>query len=224
MKKIFIVIPAYNEEKAIVKVIHELTHACYHNIVVVDDCSKDKTYSLVSKLNIHLLKHIVNRGQGAALRTGITFALQQGADVIVTFDSDGQHRVSEIKQVIAPVMKGKVDVTLGSRFLKHDKRIPFFRRLVLKTGIFVQWVMYGIWLSDCHNGFRALSRKAAQKIDIHSDRMEHASEIVEEIKRKKLRYKEVPVTIDYTDYSKARGQSSWNSLRIAFRMLIKKLM
>ena len=98
------------------------------------------------------------------------------------------------------------------------------RKVVLKTGIFVQWLFYGIWLSDCHNGFRAMNRKTAESIEIKSDMMEHASEIVEEIKRHKIKYREVPVTIDYTDYSLARGQSSWNSLRIAFRMIMRKLM
>lgn len=224
MKQIFIVMPAFNEEKTVAKVIKDLKRAGYNNVVVIDDCSTDRTFNLVSKEQVILLKHIINRGQGASLRTGIEYALRQGADVIVTFDSDGQHRVSEIRRMVEPVLKGQVDVTLGSRFLKKDPRIPFIRRMVLKFGILVQWIMYGIRLSDAHNGFRALSRKAAEQIEIRSDRMEHASEIVEEIKRKKIKFKEVPVTIDYTDYSLARGQSSWNSVRIGMRMLLKKLM
>jgi hypothetical protein len=115
-------------------------------------------------------------------------------------------------------------VALGSRFLKKNNNVPFIRRLVLKAGVLVVWLFYGIMLTDSHNGFRILTREAAEKIRITSDRMEHASQIVEEIKQKHLSYIEVPVRIIYTDYSKAKGQSSLNSLRIGLRMILRKLM
>ncbi len=222
--KIFIVIAAYNEEKSIHEVVEDLNKNGYNNIVIVDDGSKDDTYAVISRLPVHALKHFMNRGQGAALKTGIDYALRQGADYVVTFDADGQHHADEISSMLKALKKHKVDVALGSRFLKKDVKVPAFRKIMLKLGIFVTWIFYGVKLTDSHNGFRVLSRKAARMIDITSDRMEHASQIVEEIKKKKLRYVEVPVTITYTDYSMAKGQSSWNSIKIGFRMIFRKFL
>ncbi|MBU1198673.1 MAG: glycosyltransferase family 2 protein [Nanoarchaeota archaeon] len=223
-KKIFFIIPGYNEEKSIGKVIKELKKAGYNNIVVIDDGSKDNTYQEAKKQNIFVLQHAINRGQGAALRTGTEFALKKGAEIIVHFDSDGQHRVEDLPQMLKPVLKGEVDVALGSRFLKKTK-MPFSRRVLLKGSVWIQWLFYGVKLSDAHNGFRVMSRKAAQKIKIDSDRMEHASEIVEEIVKKKIKYKEVPVIIRYTGYSMKKGEGSfWGAVRILFKMIIKKIM
>jgi len=223
--KVFVVIPAYNEEYIIEKVINELKSHGYSNIILVDDGSKDKTYNKASKKGIIVLKHIVNRGQGAALKTSIDYALKQGAEIIVTFDADGQHSVEDIKKLIEPVSRNKVDVTLGSRFLNKEEgsNIPFFRKVFLKGGAFIIFLMYGIKLTDSHNGLRAMSRKAAEKIELKSNRMEHASEIIEQIKKKKLRYKEIPVTIKYTEYSKMHGQSTWNAFKIFFKMIFNKL-
>jgi len=221
--KIFVVIPAYNEQKTIGMVIKDLKSHGYKNIIVVDDGSKDKTADIIKKENVVLLQHIVNRGQGAALKTGIDCALRYGADIIITFDADGQHQASDLVNLIKPVKEGKVDIALGSRFLKKNKNVPLIRKLFLKGGAFVLYMMYGVKLTDSHNGLRAVSKKAAQKIEITTDGMEHASEIIDEIKRKKLRYKEIPVNIKYTEYSKKHGQSSLNAFKIFFKMIIKKL-
>ncbi len=220
--KTYIVIPAYNEEKSIAKVIKDLKAHNYKNIIVVDDGSKDRTYEIAKKHGATVLRHIINRGQGAALKTGIDYALSQDAEIVVTFDADGQQLASEIKELVKPVAEGKIDAALGSRFLKKTK-MPFIRRVFLKGGAFMFLIMYGIKLTDSHNGFRALSRKALQNIELNTDRMEHASEIVDEIAKKKIRYKEIPVTVLYTDYSMARGQSNWNAFRILFRMIFKKI-
>ncbi len=218
---LYIVIPAYNEEKSVGKVIKELRENNYKNIIVIDDGSKDKTYNAAKRAKAEVLRHVINRGQGAALKTGIDYALKKKADIIVTFDADGQHSVKDIKKLVEPVKNNKVDVALGSRFLKKNKNTPFIRKLFLKGGALVIFLMYGIKLTDSHNGFRALSRKAAEKIDIKSDGMEHASEILEQIKKKRLKYKEVPVTIKYTNYSLKRGQSTFNSFKILFKMIFR---
>ena len=103
--------------------------------------------------------------------------------------------------------------------------MPFSRRFLLKGSVLVQWMFYGVKLTDAHNGFRVLSRKAAQQIRINSDRMEHASEIVEEIVKKKIKYKEVPVTIRYTGYSMKKGEGSFfGALKILFKMIMRRLM
>ncbi|HDQ15973.1 MAG TPA: glycosyltransferase family 2 protein [Bacteroidetes bacterium] len=196
----------------------------YHDIVVVDDGSSDKTFDLCKREKVHALRHVINRGQGAALKTGIDYALLRGADIIVTFDADGQHRAEEIKRLTEPIEKGEADAVLGSRFLDSRTKVPFFKKIVLKGGVLFTRAFSGIKLTDTHNGFRALSRRAAQKIEIEQDRMAHASEIIDEIARKKIRFKEVPVTIVYTEYSKAKGQSILNSIRIAAKFLFHKLM
>ncbi|RJQ17663.1 glycosyltransferase family 2 protein [Candidatus Woesearchaeota archaeon] len=223
-KKVFIVIAAYNEENAIGKVIDNLKKNSYRNIVVVEDGGKDNTADVAEKHGAIVLRHVINRGQGAALKTGIDYALQEGADIIVTFDADGQHHADEIKNLLKPIVQEKTDVALGSRFLKKNKTLPAFRKFVLKTGVLFMRVLYGIKLTDAHNGFRALSRKAALAIDITADRMEHASEIVEEIHKKKLRYCEVPATITYSEYSLQKGQSAFNSVKIGVKLLLRKFL
>ncbi|MBI4146967.1 glycosyltransferase family 2 protein [Candidatus Woesearchaeota archaeon] len=220
----WIVIAAYNEEHAIGKVVDGLKEAGYQNVVVVDDGSRDKTFQMAEQHGAQALRHIINRGQGASLKTGIDFALQQGAEFIVTFDADGQHRVEDLPAMLKPVVDGKADIALGSRFLKGKAGVPFVRKLFLKGGIFFIWLLYGVKMTDAHNGFRAMSRHAAQTIELRADRMEHASEFIDEIRKKQLRYKEVPVVIKYTEYSKKHGQSSWNAFRILYKMLLHKFM
>jgi glycosyltransferase involved in cell wall biosynthesis len=222
-KRIFFVIPAFNEGRKIADVVRSLQRAGYNNIVVIDDGSKDNTYEAALRTGVHTLRHVINRGQGASLKTGIDYALLQGAEFIVTFDSDGQHRVEDLPAMLKPVLNNEVDVTLGSRF-KRKTDIPFNRKMLLKGAILVQWLFYGVLLSDVHNGFRVFNRKASQKIKIQCDRMEHASEIVEEVHRNKLRFREVPIVIKYTAYSQRKGHASWiGAVRILWKMVVKKM-
>ena len=215
MKKIFFVIPAYNEAKGIAKVITELKKAGYDNLVVVNDGSIDETSNIAKGSGAIVVNHVINRGQGAALRTGMKYALSEGADVIVHFDADGQHRIEDLPKMLKPVIDGKVDATLGSRFLRKSN-LPKNKKIGLKIAVLVNWLLYGIRLSDAHNGFRVLNRKAASKIEIDSDGMEHASEIVEELHRNKLKYKEVPVIIKYPADRKGHNSSpvAWISTGI----------
>lgn len=222
MNDVWVVIPAYNEERKIGEVVRAvLAHA--PKVVVVDDGSADRTFEAASSLPVDVLRHRLNRGQGAALATGIEYALRRGAGIIVTFDADGQHDPAEIASLIKPIVEGKAQVALGSRFLGPGQPIPWVRRLVLKAGILFTRVLSRIDVSDTHNGFRALSAAAARSIEITQDRMAHASEIIDQIARKKIPFVEVPVTICYSDYSRQKGQSSLNAVRIALRMILGKL-
>lgn len=221
---IFIIIPAFNEEKAIVGVLSTLLNSNYQNIVVVDDCSRDNTYKVSSQFPVYLLRHSINRGQGAALKTGIDFSLKKGADFIVTFDSDGQHRIEDLSAVLAPVVSKEVEIALGSRFMKNTK-VPFFRKILLKGSIIVMFLFYRIKMSDVHNGLRALSRKAAETIDITCDRMAHASEIIEEIHKKKIKFKEIPVTIRYDKENLKKGHGSYfQAIKVLTGMILKRFM
>jgi glycosyltransferase involved in cell wall biosynthesis len=219
---VFAVVPAYNEARVIGNVIARLRMVC-PNIVVVDDASGDGTAAALAGAGVYVLRHAVNRGQGAALQTGITFALLKGAEIVVTFDADGQHDENDIRALIEPVLQNICDVALGSRFLGRADEIPPARRLLLKAGVLFTRIFSRMRLTDVHNGLRAFSRNAAAALHIHMDRMAHASEILEQIHAGGWSYIEVPVTIRYSDYSRAKGQSSWNALTIGSQLLLRKL-
>lgn len=219
---VFIVIAAYNEAGTIATVVGDLKD-CYRNVIVVDDGSIDRTAELAEAAGASVLLHVINRGQGAALQTGIQFALSKNAKVIVTFDADGQHSASDIAGLIAPVLRGECDVAMGSRFLDRRSNVPLIRKLTLKGGVLFTRAVSGIRVTDVHNGIRAFSRKAAESIEIKMDRMGHASEILDEIVRWDLNYVEVPVTVQYSDYSMNKGQSSWNAIGIALQFLLERV-
>ena len=227
--KTAIVIAAYNEGKNLPRVLDKLIAAGYYHIIVADDASTDNTAIAVSKYldkGVVLIKHKKNQGQGAMLRKGIEYASTHSyGEYIVTFDADGQHRVEDIPRLVEPVAKGICDVTLGTRFKGPGvKYVPWARRIMLKGAVFVQGLFYGIWLTDAHNGFRCFSRKAARKIKITSNRMEHASEIISEIARTGLRYREVPVIIKYTSERMRRADGGlkralkviWGMIKLKF--------
>jgi polyprenyl-phospho-N-acetylgalactosaminyl synthase len=220
---IFIVVPAYNEHSLIREVVKTLLLQNY-TIVVVDDGSSPKLLdSLLPMPFFYYVRHKLNLGQGAALQTGIEFALSKGAEFIVTFDADGQHNSKDIPALLWPLENREADLTFGSRFLKPGNHyIPFFRKLIIKTGTVVNFLFTGIYLSDAHNGLRAMTCGAAEKIHIKENRMAHASELLWNIKRLKLRWKEVPVSISYTAYSRNKGQSGLNSIRILFDLFLHK--
>jgi polyprenyl-phospho-N-acetylgalactosaminyl synthase len=219
----FVVVAAYNEAPVIAEVVGELLSA-YRHVVVVDDGSGDSTAAAARDAGAIVLHHALNRGQGAALQTGFEYCLRHGARYTVTFDADGQHRVEEIALLLEPLRTGRADVALGSRFTGKAPDMPRSRRLVLKLGIVFTRVVSGARLSDTHNGLRALSRRALDQVRITQDRMAHASELIDQIVRSGLRYVEVPVTIHYTPYSRAKGQRLSGSLRIVADYLSRRIL
>ncbi len=225
-KATFVVIAAYNEVACIGSVVREV-RALYRNVVVVDDGSTDDTSSSARREASYVLRHAINRGQGAALQTGIEFALARGARFVVTFDADGQHRVEDIAVLIEPIRKGECEITLGSRFLGDSTdvdQIPTSRRLTLWLAVLFTRVVNRVKVTDAHNGLRAFSRTAAGMINITLDRMAHASELIDQIRVSGLPFKEVPVKICYTAYSLGKGQSSRNAFRIVLQYVLGKVM
>jgi polyprenyl-phospho-N-acetylgalactosaminyl synthase len=224
--KIMVVVPAFNEQKELPRVVSELARAGYA-VVVVDDGSEPPLLSILSGLSghdLHYLRHPINLGQGAALQTGIEYALEKKADYIVTFDADGQHLVADIEKLIEPLVQNQYDIVLGSRFLEGaSHNMSGKRKFLLSTARFVNFIFTGLYLSDAHNGIRAMTAGAAQKLKLKENRMAHATELLEQIRRNHLRWKEMPVTIVYTAYSKQKGQSGWNSFQIFFDLLLNKL-
>lgn len=221
-ENVWIVIAAYKEQDVIASVVTSVRQT-YRNVVVVSDGSPDCTAAEAAAAGATVLRHAVNLGQGAALQTGLDYALSQGAQYLVTFDADGQHRVQDVAALLAGIRAGNADVALGSRFLGHTQELNWLRRLVLKLGTIVNFLFTGILMTDAHNGLRVLTASAARKIRIRHDGMAHASEIVECIARNKLRFVEVPITVLYSDYSRAKGQQLGNAFNIVVDLLAGKV-
>jgi polyprenyl-phospho-N-acetylgalactosaminyl synthase len=219
---IWVIVPAYNEQEVIGNVTRQLTTA-YRNVVVVDDGSTDHTADFALCNGAIVCRHPVNLGQGAALQTGISYALRHNAEVIVTFDADGQHQVSDIAPMVRALEQNNVSVALGSRFMGDAVNLSPFRRLILRAAIVFTRLTAGLKVTDAHNGLRAFRADAAQRIRISQNRMAHASEIVEQIGRLNLRYVEVPVTIVYTEYSVRKGQSSLDIVKILIDLVAQRI-
>lgn len=219
---LFVVIAAFNEVASIEPVAREV-RAIFPNVVVVDDGSTDGTFDVARRAAKYVLRHVINRGQGAALQTGIEFALRHGARFILTFDADGQHRVEDIPAMLEPIWRGECEITLGSRFLGQTVNIPSTRRAILRLAVLFTKIVNRVKLTDAHNGLRAFSRRAAETIHITMDRMAHASELIDQIRLSGLPFREVPVEIRYTVYSLAKGQSSRGALRIVWQYLLGRV-
>lgn len=221
---VFVVVPIFNEERVIASALAPLLDRG-RTVIAVDDGSTDGTWRIIRSLPIHSLRHPVNLGQGAALQTGMSYALEHGAEYIVHFDADGQHSVDDIEVMLEPLHKGEADVVLGSRFLRNEDRraIPPARRALLKGGVIVNGILTRVWLTDAHNGFRAMTRDAAQKIHMRENRFAHASEILIQIRRNRLRVVERPTAIVYTEHSQAKGQSNLNAIKIVMDMILRRI-
>lgn len=218
--KSWVVIPLYNEAKVIEGVIRELLER-FDNVVCVDDGSTDASSAVAEHAGARVLKHPFNLGQGAALQTGISYAREQpGSDYLVTFDADGQHRVIDALSMIETAREKDLAIVFGSRFLDNRTNPGWMKKAILKTAVWVTNQTTGLHLTDAHNGLRVIRNDAAHLVNLQQDRMAHATEIVLQLGRTKLRWEEYPVEVLYTDYSKAKGQSVLNSINILVDLLV----
>lgn len=224
--KLVVVIPAFNESLIIYRVIKALPKKVKGidkiEILVVDDGSTDATSKEAKKTNAYVISHIINRGVGAATKTGIEWAKQQNADIIATFDADGQHDPLDLVKIIKPIIVGQADLVIGSR-LKKRQKIPIDRFLINWFANFVTFFLFGVFSTDSQSGLRAFTKKAIAKINLKNDRMEFSSEVLSEAKRHNLRIVEVPTRAIYTKYSREKGQSNLNAIPVAARLLIRFL-
>lgn len=217
----WIVMPVYNEAAVVGEVLKELRKTFPH-VVCVDDGSSDDSARICAEAGAVVVQHPINLGQGAALQTGFEYALQDpGMDCVVTFDSDGQHRVTDAWDMVERIRSGEAEVVLGSRFLDGRTRISPLKRVVLRTAAFFSKLSTGMDLSDAHNGLRAIDRGTLSRIRLTQNRMAHASEIVNQLADIRPRWVEQPVEIIYTDYSKSKGQSLLNGVNILAELFVK---
>ncbi|MFA6427514.1 MAG: glycosyltransferase family 2 protein [Candidatus Magasanikbacteria bacterium] len=194
------IVPAYNEEKIIGPVVRDLL-AHVDKVVVVDDGSSDATSEIAQHSGAFVLRHAINRGQGAALETGDEYARITEAHYVLHFDADGQFDVSDIKPALEQLKFAEADMLFGSRFLGKKSNMPLFKKIILlSVGRFVNKLFGGLQLSDVHNGFRILNKRALDCVGIRQDGMAHATEIISLVKKNKLKFIEFPVVVTYHEY------------------------
>lgn len=223
MKKPLILIPAFNEAAKISSVIKSIqqTQNLNVDICVVDDGSTDQTYEIAEKSGVKVLRHILNRGLGAAIATGFEYAKNRNYGIVVTFDADGQHLASDIKRLINSLVDNKADVVIGSR-LKNTMKMPILRNLINKLSNMATYLLFGVWTTDSQSGLRVFNRKALNLIKLRSERMEVSSEIFKEISRNKLKLVEEPIKPIYTKYSLNKGQKLSNASNVFWKLIINK--
>ena len=217
---VWIVIPAFNEATSIGRVLRAVKPYGWQ-VVVIDDGSTDGTSQEALMGQAHVCRHMVNLGQGAALQTGIQYALRRGAKLVVTYDADDQHRAEDVPDLLRALTDGGYDVALGTRFAKPESvtSIPPSRRLLLRLAtLYTRWTV-GVSVTDTHNGLRAFTADAARKLKIVHNRMSHATEILCQVRAHGMRYIEVPVCIRYTGYSLGKGQKLTDAFSVLWDSL-----
>ncbi|MAG15647.1 hypothetical protein CMO88_01145 [Candidatus Woesearchaeota archaeon] len=217
MKKPFVIIPAFNEEKHIAKVVNEIKKYS-KNIVVVDDGSKDKTYQEAKKTKVIVLRHPINLGKGAALKTGIEYAGKHGADTIIFIDSDGQHNPKDLPRLLNELKN--IDVVFTYRNLK-SMNMPLIKKIgnfVLNT---LLSILFNIRIKDTQCGFKAMTTDAYKKLGLISSDYNIESEIAAKTGKHKLKFKQLPIETVYND--KYKGTTVFDGINIAMRMLWWKL-
>jgi len=194
--KIIIGIPAFNEEKNIGEIIANLKKK-YDYVLVCDDGSSDTTSKIASDMGAHVVKHSKNQGYGSAIKTIFNEAKKINCDILVTFDADGQHQISEIDDILKPIIQNTADIVIGSRFLGETKHLPKYRKFGIKTITGLTNVMTGSNISDSQSGFRAYSQKILEEISLTESGMGISTEILIKATKRKMRITEIPITISY---------------------------
>lgn len=220
--RVIAVIPALNEAARIGETVQK-TRPFVDGVVVVDDGSADATTEAARAVGATVLRHAINRGQGAGLKTGTVAALRLGADIVVHIDADGQHDPSFIPVLVEPIRNGTADVVMGSRFMGLQPiGVPLTRKLLHRAIRIFNSLVMGIpkKLTDPQSGLRAMNAQAARKLDFKQDRMAHCSELLRLITRSELRWQEVPVKVIYSKDTLAKGNQNLDAVKIAWQLLL----
>lgn len=221
-KDITVVIPAYNEAKSISRVITSVAQVGFPSIVVVDDYSSDNTSEIALSAGANVIRHSMNLGAGGASLTGIQHALDTNAQAIVLMDADGQHDPNNLLSLVAPLAHG-VDIVLGVRDYR-DPAMPPDKKFGNITMNLITWCLCGLRVQDSQCGYKAMTIAAVRKMRLNGLGYEFHSEIIAEIKTKRLQYREIPIRTIYSDYSKSRGQLALNAVNIVTGLIKKKVL
>jgi glycosyltransferase involved in cell wall biosynthesis len=217
MSTVYIVIPAKNEASRIGKVIYHTRLQGYDNIVVVNDGSSDATSQVALNFGATVLSHQINLGAGAATQTGIEYALEQGADIIVTIDGDDQHFPEDIPRLVQALEEEQVDVVIGSRFLQENEEIPAIRRFYNKIGNLLTALITGVLISDSQSGMKAFRSGFARNIAFSFNGYEFCTEFIYFLRHHHASYREVPIGVRYNRETLEKGQSFGNGVKMALR-------
>ncbi|MDQ5810223.1 MAG: glycosyltransferase family 2 protein [Actinomycetota bacterium] len=204
-REVLIIIPAYDEEGGIRKVLRKVPKNLLGyevKTVVVDDGSSDATAAIAREEGVPVVSHVVNRGQGDALRTGFAIAQLERADIVINLDADGQYNPEEIERLVEPIIAEEADFVLGSRFMGFYEEAGSVRHVGVVFFSKMISILTGTKISDCTNGFRAIRVSELHKLDLVEDRF-NATEIILEALKNKLRFAQVPVTM----LSRAAGET-----------------
>jgi glycosyltransferase involved in cell wall biosynthesis len=191
-------IPAYNEERFIGSVVLKLRKFA-SRVIVIDDGSSDSTSDIASSAGAEVFRQEPNQGKGAALTTGFRLAQAYHPDVVVTIDADGQHRPEELRRIALPVLEGRADIVIGSRYLDHNSHVPTQRVWGHRFFNLLTSTASGVSISDSQSGYRAFSPRALPAFVFHSNGFSVESEMQFIARENNLVLLEVPVTIQYTD-------------------------
>ncbi len=213
-KYTYVVIPAKDESARIGHVLHGLTTLDFLNVVVVDDGSTDNTADIAREFGAHVISHPINMGPGAATQTGITYALEKGAEYIVTIDADTQHFPDDINPLLEAIIQHNAEVVIGSRFLKVND-IPLTRVFYNKIANVICYMATGIYLTDSQSGMKAFTAEFASSSKLYHNGFEFCIEIIRNIRKHKVRYVEIPIKVQYTEETLQKGQNLW----VGFQML-----
>lgn len=193
------VIPAYNVEDTVEEVV-KTAKKFVDDVIVVNDGSRDKTAEILAELGVRILTHKTNKGLGCALRTGFEDVVQNGFDVVVTLDSDGQHDPCDIKKLVKRLHENKADAIIGSRLLNKDERKNFPRHRLLGNLILTYLTNLASGskvTTDSQSGCRVIKRRVLEQINLEGERMEIASEIIFEVARNNFTLDEIPIKVTY---------------------------
>lgn len=221
--KTIIIIPAHNESAKLGSVITDLKKHGFNNVLVVDDGSTDNTSEVAQKFGAKVVRHIVNRGMGAGIGTGFEYARMNNYECLITFDGDGQHKASDLKRLLAPILASHADVVIGSRLI-NPKGMPVKRLIINWVSNLATLLLYRVWTTDTTSGLRAFNKKAINFINLKTDRMEVSNEFFWEIRRNNLRFLEIPIKAIYTDYSERHSHNSaniWQAVFVGKGMLLR---
>jgi glycosyltransferase involved in cell wall biosynthesis len=222
-KDTYVIIPIYNEDSIVGDVIKE-AKKYFENVVCINDGSTDASSQVIKEAGGILIEHSTNFGAGAATQTGIEYALlDKNAKEFITIDADGQHEIKDAVNMLEYMKENKLDIVLGSRFLGKVHNIAGLKKLFLRLAASFSKMLSGIYLTDPHIGIRVFNRNFAENLKLTMPDFSHASELVHRIAEGNYKYAEIPVTITYSDYSKAKGQPMLNAINIVFDVVFHRI-
>ncbi|MBQ6443065.1 MAG: glycosyltransferase family 2 protein [Methanosphaera sp.] len=223
--EIYIILSSYNEEDTLEEVVDGLVERGF-KVLIIDDGSKDNTpaiaKNLVRKYNpmVFYYRHRINVGLGGAIKTGIKAALKRGADIMITFDADGQHNPDDLYNMYPPLQEGKADIVIASRDFSD---MPTGRRFGNTVMNYITYIFQGKMVTDSQSGLRAFTNETARKLDLKSPQYGISSEIIGEIKRKNLRFMEVPMTTIYDERTIQKGTNTTVGIKIVLEFINETL-